>query len=464
MTALVIVAPLLGAALVFAAPRSRLGLAFGSAFAAAGVALAAAIALFARGGEARITRDWIEGIPVRLALETDGLAVVHLLLVTLVVPAALAAALRVRSTRRRSFAALALVFEGLLALAFTARDLVLFYGVWELAAVVLFFAIALARGREHVRVAQRLVLFSSFGSLPLLVALLYLRRRLGGDGIPLDLEHLASVRLTLKEQWLGGIAFGLAFAAKLGVFPLHRWTIAVARGAAPAIPVLLAAGWFALGIYGALRFATPLFPDALAAARPLLVALALAGLWFSALRTLYALDRPRLYADLQSAWMALALLGLVTGTEAGEAGAVLASLVAALGGAIARLVDGVPGPGARARVLLRRVAAAGFLALPGLGGFAAWLLVLRGAAEESTLTAALLGGAGIAATWGALGRHRERGESTEDEATGVAGSRFGPDLVAALILAAALFGLGLMPAAVVDRLETTRTVAAGGSR
>src|SRR5690606_30315597 len=166
--------------------------------------------------------------------------------------------------REKSFYAMMLLLETGVIGVFVALDVFLFFMFWELMLVPMYFIIGLWGGERRIYAAIKFFLYTAFGSLLMLVGILYLVfkfRALTGD-LSFAYMDLLQVPLTFREQvWLFG-AFALAFLIKVPVFPFHTWLPDAHVQAPTPGSVMLAAVLLKMGAYGFLRFLLPLFPQA----------------------------------------------------------------------------------------------------------------------------------------------------------------------------------------------------------
>ncbi len=384
-------------------PRAARALSVGGSLAALGLLVAAASRWRPGGPELLEEADWIPFLGISFRLGADGVSLALALLTAALQPlAALASASAVRDRERVHHALLLVLESGMLA-TFLARDLFLFYVAWELTLVPMFFLIGLWGGPERRSATIRFVLFTAAGSLPMLVGILALAIRSGPSG-PSAWDFAfpgpgtaARLGLSLGEERLLLLAFGVAFAVKLPLVPFHSW-LPLAHVEAPTAGSMILAGvLLKMGGYGFLRFGWPVFPGAMAEAAPILAVLGVAGILHGSLCALAQQDLKRLVAYSSIAHLGVAALGIATGTEAGLAGALFVMVAHGFGtGSLFALV-GVLHERRHSRDLgsygglasRMPLAAAAFglasfssVGLPGLAGFVGEILVLLAAAPR----------------------------------------------------------------------------------
>jgi hypothetical protein len=164
-----------------------------------------------------------------------------------------------------------LLLEGLMIGVFTSLDVVLFYVFWEAILIPMFLIIGIWGGPRRVYATIKFFLYTFMGSVFMLVALLYLYRQTGS----FELSVLHSAKLTLLEQKWIFVAFLMAFAVKVPMWPVHTWLPDAHVEAPTGGSIILAAVMLKLGGYGFLRFSLPIAPDASAALDGLMIALSL---------------------------------------------------------------------------------------------------------------------------------------------------------------------------------------------
>jgi NADH-quinone oxidoreductase subunit M len=256
---------------------------------------------------------WIERFGVSYDLMMDGISMPLVALTSLLLPIVVLASWKGIERHWKGFSvSLFLLTTGILG-ALLAYDLFLFYVFWEIMLVPMYLIIGIWGGQRRIYAAVKFFLFTMAGSLLMLLAILWLawtRFRLTGQW-SFGYEQLLEVHLPLTEQlWLFG-AFGLAFAIKVPLFPLHTWLPDAHVEAPTGGSVVLAGVLLKLGTYGLLRFALPYFPHAAVQLQPLLVTLALIGILYGALVAWRQTDMKRLVAYSSVAHLGFVVLGLV---------------------------------------------------------------------------------------------------------------------------------------------------------
>lgn len=263
---------------------------------------------------------WIDAIGARWTLGIDGLSLPYVLLTAGLVPLVFAGAWTAIDKRWKEFTIAMLVLETGMIGSLLATDLLVFYVFWEVMLVPMYLIIGLWGGKDRIYATVKFFLYTMFGSLLMLVAILYLYLKGAGT---FALPALTAVQLTDKEQLYMFAAFALAFLIKVPVFPFHTWLPDAHTEAPTPGSVILAGVMLKLGTYGLLRFAIPLFPAAMGKAAPLFAVLATIGIVFGALMAYVQTDVKRLVAYSSVSHLGFVMLGLAIFNEEALQGAIL---------------------------------------------------------------------------------------------------------------------------------------------
>jgi NADH-quinone oxidoreductase subunit M len=329
--------PLLGALAVAVAPTSwtrPLALAF--ALATWVISLFLLIGyLPTRTGDAAFqyveTVDWIPVFGIQYKLGADGLAVAMVVLTTTLSWIAMLASWKPIQTRIKEYMISFLILEVGMIGVFLALDLFLFYIFWEVVLVPMYLIIGIWGGANRIYATIKFVLYTLVGSLLMLVAILATAYAFfaatgawTGAFDFLVLRDFAATAGFADALQLGAfLAFFLAFAIKVPMFPFHTWLPDAHTEAPTAGSVILAAIMLKLGAYGFIRFAIPLFPDAAQTLAPAIVVLSLIAIIYGAIVALVQPDLKRLVAYSSVSHMGFVTLGLFVFTEQGIQGAIL---------------------------------------------------------------------------------------------------------------------------------------------
>jgi len=254
---------------------------------------------------------WMPAFGIGYIVGIDGISLFLVLLTTFLMPLAIVASWPVQE-RIKEYLFFMLVLETGMLGAFVALDLFLFYVFWEVMLVPMYFLIGIWGGTRRIYAALKFVVYTMAGSLPMLVAIIYLASRYAhvNQVMIFDLLQLYNLRLPISEQiWLF-LAFGLSFAIKVPLFPFHTWLPDAHVEAPTAGSVILAGVLLKMGTYGFLRFAIPLFPDAALALTPAIIALAVIGIIYGAAVAMMQADLKKLVAYSSVSHLGFVVLGL----------------------------------------------------------------------------------------------------------------------------------------------------------
>ncbi len=400
MLSLITFLPLAGALLLVLVPGDRVRAVRFMALGTAVAVLALTVVLVfgfdsAAGGPQFVEqRAWI-GYGIRYHLGVDGISLFLVALTALLMPVALLSSWGSVGTRVKEFCFFMLFLETGVLGVFLSLDLFLFYVFWEAMLVPMAFIIGIWGGPRRIYAAVKFVLFTMFGSLLMLAAILVLQsqfhRATGAHSFAIaDLCGLA-LDPTL-QTWLF-LAFGLAFAVKVPMFPLHTWLPDAHVEAPTAGSVILAGILLKTGAYGFIRLSLPLFPDAAARFLPGLSVLAAVGIVYGGLMALVQKDMKSLVAYSSVSHMGLVVLAVFALNAEAMEGALFQMLAHGLGtgalflcvGALyerahTRRIADYGGVGRTMPVFsaLFLVALLSSLGLPGLSGFVGEILCFFG--------------------------------------------------------------------------------------
>jgi NADH-quinone oxidoreductase subunit M len=248
---------------------------------------------------------WIEGLSVYYHLGVDGISMPLILLTTFLTPFVVIAGWEVVKLRPAQYFAAFLLLEGLMIGVFAALDGLLFYVFWEAMLVPMFLIIGVWGGERRIYATVKFFLYTFLGSVFMLVALIYMYLQAGSFGI-LEFHQLP---LGMREQTLIFLAFLVAFAVKVPMWPVHTWLPDAHVEAPTGGSVILAAILLKMGGYGFVRFSLPITPDASQSLAGLMITLSLIAVVYIALVALVQRDMKKLIAYSSIAHMGFVTLG-----------------------------------------------------------------------------------------------------------------------------------------------------------
>jgi NADH-quinone oxidoreductase subunit M len=310
--------PLGGAIVVALAPRDNPVAARRGALVFALLPFLVSLAVFAGFDAAAPGFQLVERVPwlpawgIDWHLGIDGVSLFLVLLTTFLTPLVVLGSWGDVHKREKEYYAFLLVLETGMIGTLLALDLFLFYVFWEVMLIPMYFLIGVWGGEQRVYATMKFVLYTMAGSLLMLVAILFMayRAKTAGGHYDFAYERLLAVAFTPREQLLLFLAFGLAFAIKVPLFPLHTWLPDAHTQAPTGGSVILAGVLLKMGTYGFLRFALPLFPAAVVQCAPWIIGLAVIGIVYGALVATVQPDMKRLVAYSSVSHLGFVMLGL----------------------------------------------------------------------------------------------------------------------------------------------------------
>ena len=264
-------------------------------------------------------KPWIESLGIEYSLGIDGLSVWLVLLTAFITFVVVIAGWEVIKDRVHQYLGAFLILSGLMIGVFSAADGMLFYVFFEATLIPMYIIIGVWGGPNRVYAAFKFFLYTLLGSLLTMVAIIYLYLQSG------SFEILAWHRLplTLHEQVLIFVAFLLAFAVKIPMWPVHTWLPDAHVEAPTGGSVVLAAIMLKLGAYAFLRLSLPIAPDASHELAWLMITLSLVAVIYIGLVALVQTDMKKLVAYSSIAHMGFVTLGFFMFNETGMQGAVV---------------------------------------------------------------------------------------------------------------------------------------------
>jgi len=360
---------------------------------------------------------WIPAFGIEYFVGVDGISLLLLVLTGFLTPLALLGSWESVQKQTKAFCVFVLLLESAMMGVFISLDLFLFYIFWDAMLVPMYFLIGIWGYERRIYASIKFILYTMAGSVLMLLAILglaYLHYTAHGV-YSFDLLKLYQLELTPHQQLWSFLAFALAFAIKVPLFPFHTWLPDAHVEAPTAGSVILAGVMLKMGTYGLVRFAFPLFPQAAVFFAPALAVLAVIGIIYGALVAMVQPDMKKLVAYSSVSHLGFVVLGIAAMNTQGVSGAVYQMLShgVSTGGLFlivgmlsdrrhTRLIAEFGGlktvmPHLVAAFLLVTLASIG---LPGLNGFVGEFLILLGAFRwEPRLAAVAAAGLILSATY-----------------------------------------------------------------
>jgi NADH-quinone oxidoreductase subunit M len=353
-----------------------------------------------------VKKEWLPMIGVSFQLGLDGISLYLVLLTTFLLPIIVLAAWHAVETKVKSYLFFMLVLEATVIGAFLSLDLFLFYVFWEAMLIPMFFLIGIWGSKDRIYAAQKFLLYTFAGSVPMLVAIIYLvlqtKLQLG--------FYSADYNEILKLQLPGGTigsAQGLIFIAfKVPLFPLHTWLPDAHVQAPTGGSVILAGVLLKLGGYGLMRFAMPISASVLPIVSPWMMGIAAIAIVYGACVAIAQDDMKKLVAYSSVSHMGYVILGLFALNQIGVTGALYQMLNHGVSTGALFLLVGILYERTHTREIkaysglaktlplfsiVMLIVTFSSIALPGTNGFVGEFLILQGAFLAHPLFTAIAG-------------------------------------------------------------------------
>ncbi len=350
---------------------------------------------------------WLGGLTYKMGV--DGISVLFVLLITFIMPLTIASSWAVE-TRVKEYMVAFLILETFMLGVFTALDLVLFYVFFEGSLIPMFLIIGIWGGKDRIYASFKFFLYTFFGSVLMLVAMIAMYYQAGTTDIPTLLTHpfssepmrVLGFTVVGGAQTLMFLAFFASFAVKMPMWPVHTWLPDAHVQAPTAGSVILAAILLKMGGYGFLRFSLPMFPVASANLADFVFTLSVIAIVYTSLVAMMQEDMKKLIAYSSVAHMGFVTMGIFAINRQGVDGAVFQMISHGFVSGALFLIVGV----VYDRMHTREIAAYGGLVirmpvyalvfmlftmgnvgLPGTSGFVGEFLTLSGVYQVSTWVA-----------------------------------------------------------------------------
>lgn len=337
---------------------------------------------------------WIPQIDLKWSVGADGLSMPLILLTGFITTLAIMAAWPVTLKPKLFYFLMLAMYGGQIAV-FAVQDMMLFFFTWELELIPVYLILSIWGGKKRLYAATKFILYTAGGSLFILVAAFAMA--FYGDTVTFDMTLLAAKQYGVPLQYLLYAAFLIAYGVKLPIFPLHTW-LPDAHGEATAPAHMLLAGiLLKMGGYALLRMNAGMLPEAHAKFAPVLVILGVVNIVYAAFTSFAQRNLKRKIAYSSISHMGFVLIGMASFTDLGMSGAILqmishgligASLFFLVGCTYDRthtlMLDEMGGVGKKMKKVFAMWTACSLasLALPGMSGFVAELMVFVGFATS----------------------------------------------------------------------------------
>jgi NADH-quinone oxidoreductase subunit M len=410
LTSLVLL-PIVGAVLVALLGRERDGLARQIALAVSLVTFGVSLVMWAKFDPASAAYQfeerhaWLPDFGVSYHLGIDGISLWLVVLTTFLTPISLLCSWESIEERVPAFLAFMLALEAAMIGVFVSLDLFLFYVFWDAMLIPMYFLIGIWGYDRRIYAATKFLLYTMAGSVLMLIAIIwvaYYHRTVTGTP-SFDLVDLYALDIPGGLQTWLFLAFAVAFAIKVPLFPFHTWLPEAHVQAPTAGSVILAGVLLKMGTYGLLRFAFPLFPAAALHFAPWIATLAVIGIVYGALVAMVQPDMKKLVAYSSVSHLGIVVLGLCALTVQGVQGAVYQMLAHGISTGGLFLIVGMLSDRRHTRqiaefgglkLVMPKLVGAFLLitlasvALPGMNGFIGEFLILVGTFGSKSLVSA----------------------------------------------------------------------------
>ncbi|HXG55197.1 MAG TPA: NADH-quinone oxidoreductase subunit M [Vicinamibacterales bacterium] len=339
--------------------------------------------------------SWMPAFGIQYFIGVDGISLFLVVLTGFLTPLALLSSWESVHKSVKSFSFFVLALETAMLGVFVSVDLFLFYIFWDAVLIPMYFLIGIWGYERRIYAAVKFILYTMTASVLMLIAIIGLAwAHAAATGTPsFSLLDLYSVQLSGRMEFWFFLAFAVAFAVKVPLFPFHTWLPDAHVEAPTAGSIILAGVMLKMGTYGLLRFAFPLFPTAALYFAPWLALLAVIGIVYGALVAMVQPDMKKLVAYSSVSHLGFVVLGLATMNMQGVQGSVYQMLNHGVSTGGLFMVVGMLSDRRHTRLIsefgglkavMPRLVAAFLLitlssiALPGMNGFVGEFLILLG--------------------------------------------------------------------------------------
>lgn len=267
--------------------------------------------------------SWFPALSLQFYLKIDSLSLLFLYLSSLIIPISILAVKSFSLSSPNIFYGFLFLLQGLLTGFFTARDLAFFTFFWEAMLIPLYFIISIWGGSDRQQAAMKFLIYMIAGSCLMIVGILALYFVSGGS---FDMDQIMRLSSNMPYASFIFVIFMLAFAVKTPLFPFHAWLPDTYYQASVSGTILLSAILSKAGIYGFLRIGYEIFPDLMQVWSPVLLGLAIAGVFYGGLAAWMQSDFKRLIAYSSFSHVNFVLVGLFLWQQTAQQGAVLQAI------------------------------------------------------------------------------------------------------------------------------------------
>jgi NADH-quinone oxidoreductase subunit M len=404
--------PLAGALVVAFFPKTAAGAIKGAGLAVSLITFVVSLGIVRGWDDARAGFQFAEQLPwipqwgIQYGLGVDGISLWLVMLTTFLVPLIFLSGWNAIKKHPKEYMIAFLVMETAMIGALLATDLILFYVFFELMLLPMYLVIGVWGGANRIYAAVKFFLFTIAGSLLMLLGIIYLGfQNYHQTGIPtFTITDLYGTGLTSTAQTLLFLAFSLAFAIKVPLFPLHTWLPDAHVEAPTGGSIILAGVMLKMGTYGFLRFVLPLFPESSVRFSTLMLTLSVIGIIYGALVAWVQPDMKKLVAYSSVSHLGFCVLGIFAMNQTAIEGSILQMVNHGLSTGALFLLVGVIYERRHTRLLADYgglgktmpvytvffvIAVLSSVGLPGLNGFVGEFLILAGTFKASPWAATL---------------------------------------------------------------------------
>ncbi|MCU0437860.1 MAG: NADH-quinone oxidoreductase subunit M [Raineya sp.] len=269
--------------------------------------------------------SWIASAGINFHLGIDGIGILPVILTVLLVPFIILSAFETKYEKPNVFYGLILLMQASLVGVFTAQGAFAYYLFWEGALIPVYFLAAIWGGENRIRVTFKFFIYTVFGSLLMLIALVYMYMQTPGSHSD-ELQAFYALGLSKNTQYIIFIGLFIAFAIKMPVFPFHTWQPDTYTISPTPATMLLSGIMLKMGIYSVIRWLLPVTPTAVWDNSTIVMTLAIIGLIYGAIIAIQQKDIKRLLAYSSFSHVGLMVAGIFAFNHVGLQGAMIQML------------------------------------------------------------------------------------------------------------------------------------------